>query len=63
MHSLRHAYITTLAKAGISVKTLQILARHSDPKLTLYVYSQLTLFDTASDLDALSELPRRPKVK
>src|SRR4051794_19048437 len=32
MHSLRHGYITALAKAGIPVKVLQTLARHSDPK-------------------------------
>ena len=58
MHSLRHGYITTLAKAGIPVKTLQTLARHSDPKLILNVYSHLTLFDTASALDALPDLTR-----
>jgi integrase len=56
MHSLRHGYITTLAKAGVPVKVLQTLARHSDPKLTLNVYSHLTVFDTAGALDALPDL-------
>src|SRR5262249_12327737 len=61
MHSLRHGYITTLAKAGVPLKTLQTLARHSDPKLTLNVYSHLTLIDTASALEALSDLStKRP---
>jgi hypothetical protein len=61
MHSLRHGYITTLAKAGTPLKTLQTLARHSDPKLTLNVYSHLTLIDTASALDALPDLsPKSP---
>ena len=58
MHSLRHGYVTTLVKAGVPVKTLQTLARYSDPKLTLNVYSHLTLFDTAAALDALPDLSR-----
>ncbi len=62
MHSLRHGYITTLARAGVPVKTLQTLARHSDPKLTLNVYSHLTLLDTAGALDALPDLtPTAPE--
>jgi integrase len=56
LHSLRHGYITALARAGVPVKTLQTLARHSDPKLTLNTYSALTVFDTAAALDALPEL-------
>jgi integrase len=61
-HSLRHGYITPLARTGVPVKTLQTLARHSDPKLTLHVYSHLTLHDTAGALDALPGLsPTAPK--
>jgi integrase len=64
MHSLRHTYITALAKAGTPLKTLQTLARHSDPKLTLNVYSHLTLIDAASALDALPDLsPKSPAPK
>jgi site-specific recombinase XerD len=48
MHSIRHGYITALAKSGVSIKTLQTLARHSDPKLTLNVYSHVTMHDTAA---------------
>ncbi len=58
MHSLRHGFITTLAKAGVPMKALQTLARHSDPKLTMNVYAHLTLFDTAAALDALPDLTR-----
>jgi Phage integrase family len=58
MHSLRHGYITALAKAGVPVKVLQTLARHSDPKLTLNVYSHLSIFDTAAALVALPDLTR-----
>ncbi len=56
MHSLRHGYITALAKSGVGIKTLQTLARHSDPKLTLNTYSHLTLHDTAAALDCLPDL-------
>jgi integrase len=58
MHSLRHGFITMLAKAGVPIKVLQTLARHSDPKLTLNIYSHLTVFDTAGALDALPDLSR-----
>jgi site-specific recombinase XerC len=56
MHSLRHGYITALAKAGVPIKTLQTLARHSDPKLTLNTYSHLTIHDTAAALEFLPDL-------
>ena len=56
MHSLRHGYITALAKAGVPIKTLQTLARHSDPKLTLNVYTHLTIHDTAAAVGALPDL-------
>ena len=56
MHSLRHGFITSMAKAGLSLKTMMTLARHSDPKLTMNVYSHLTLHDTAAALDSLPDL-------
>ena len=56
MHSLRHGYITALAKAGVPIKALQTLARHSDPKLTLNVYTHLTIHDTAAALAGLPDL-------
>jgi integrase len=56
MHSLRHGYVTVLARAGVPTKTLQTLARHSDPRLTLNVYAHLSVFDTAAALDALPDL-------
>jgi site-specific recombinase XerC len=55
-HSLRHSYITALVKTGTSVKMLQTLARHHDPKLTLNIYSHLTLFDTSQAVEALPDL-------
>lgn len=59
-HALRHTYITMLAKAGVPIKTLQTLARHSSPVLSLNVYSHLTVFDTAAALNALPDLSSQP---
>ena len=60
MHSLRHGYISALAKTGVPIKTLQTLARHSDPKLTLNVSAHLSVFDTAAALEVLPDLTAPP---
>lgn len=52
-HALRGTYITALVKGGASVKVAQELARHSDPKLTMNVYTSLGIHDLAGALDAL----------
>lgn len=44
-HALRHTFITRLGRAGIPVKAMQVLARHSDPRLTIGRYAH------ASDSD------------
>lgn len=53
-HALRHTFITRLVKSGINIKTTQVLARHSDPRLTLGVYSHIQLMD---QVQALKKLP------
>jgi len=56
-HSLRHGYISALARAGVPLKVVQTLARHSDPKLTMNVYSHLTAFDLHGAVaDAIPDL-------
>lgn len=40
-HALRHSYLSALASAGVGVKELQELARHSDPRLTLGIYTHV----------------------
>jgi integrase len=55
-HSLRHGYITALTRAGVPVKVVQTLARHSDPKLTLGIYSHLSAFDLRGAIDRLPDL-------
>jgi integrase len=52
-HCLRHSYITMVVKSGASVKVCQELARHSDPKLTMNIYTHLTIHDTAKGLAGL----------
>jgi hypothetical protein len=52
-HCLRHTYITEIVKSGCSGKVEQELARHADPKLTLNIYSQLTVHDLAEGLAGL----------
>jgi integrase len=54
-HALRHSFITSLERAGVSIKTAMLLARHSDPKLTIGVYSHRGLVDLAA---AVGQLPR-----
>ena len=38
-HSLRHTFVSALAASGTGAKELQMLARHSDPRLTLGTYT------------------------
>lgn len=49
-HALRGQHITALARAGVSVQAAQRLARHSDPRLTLNVYTRLEAEDLAAEL-------------
>jgi integrase len=51
-HSLRHTYITILARSGAPITVVQTLARHSDLRLTRR-YTHLTLLDQTRALEAL----------
>src|SRR5262249_17171366 len=55
-HSLRHSYLSALAAAGVGVKELQELARHSDPRLTLCIYTH-TRADSLGASVARLQLP------
>jgi excisionase family DNA binding protein len=56
-HALRHQFISNLAQAGVHPKAAQELARHSDIRLTMNVYTHLGLRDQAAALDKLPSLP------
>jgi integrase len=53
-HSLRHFFITNLERAGVTPKLAQTLARHSDIRLTLGIYTHVGLHDQTA---AISSLP------
>jgi site-specific recombinase XerD len=34
-HMLRHTFVTTMLDAGVSLRDVQIAARHADPRTTM----------------------------
>jgi len=64
-HALRHSYVSLLARSGIHPKLAQELARHSDIRLTINVYTHPRLHDLAGALDGLPALlePKTPQVQ
>ena len=56
-HALRHSYISALARSGVHPKIAQELARHSDIKLTMGIYTHVGLYDLAAAVAGLSILP------
>jgi len=56
-HSLRHGFITGLAKAGVKPKMAQTLARHSDVRLTLGVYTHVEMHDRSAAIESLPAPP------
>ncbi len=55
-HSLRHTFISTLARGGVHPKLAQQLARHSTIALTMDRYTHSVMGDLHSALDALPDL-------
>ena len=53
-HALRYTFATKLAKQGVSQRLAQELMRHSDPKLTANIYTDVTHLPT---FDAVETLP------
>lgn len=56
-HSCRHLFITSLERAGVRPKVAQKLARHSDIRLTLGVYTHAELADQTAAMEALPGPP------
>ncbi|MFM9117384.1 MAG: tyrosine-type recombinase/integrase [Planctomycetota bacterium] len=52
-HSCRHLFITSLERAGVRPKVAQMLARHSDIRLTLGVYAHAELTDQTAAINRL----------
>jgi len=55
-HALRHSYITLLSRSGVSPKLAQELARHSDIRLTMNVYTHAGLYDLRGAVESLPAL-------
>ena len=53
-HALRHTFITNLSRSGVSPKTAQTLARHSDIRLTMNIYTHTDIDEQA---EAINKLP------
>jgi hypothetical protein len=60
-HSMRHLFITSLERAGIRPKMAQILARHSDIRLTMGIYTHVELHDRTMAIEALPGPPTGKK--
>jgi integrase len=56
-HSCRHLFITSLERAGVSPKMAQTLARHSDIRLTLGIYTHIELHDQTAAIESLPGPP------
>jgi hypothetical protein len=56
-HTTRHGFITSLERAGITPKMAQTLARHSDVRLTLGVYTHVGLQDRTATIGSLPGPP------
>ena len=54
MHTLRHAYCSALATAGLAPTTLARITGHSDPGFTLKAYARHTRGDAALVADVLA---------
>jgi hypothetical protein len=52
-HSNRHMFITNLERVGIRPKMAQTLARHSDIRLTLGLYTHVELHDQTAAIKSL----------
>jgi integrase len=63
-HALRGTYISHLVSSGVSVKTCQVLARHSTPSLTIGIYAKASLHDIKGAVEALPDLtPTAPRTE
>ena len=60
-HSMRHLFITSLERAGVSPRMAQTLARHSDIRLTLGLYTHVEIHDQTAAIESLPGPPKSEK--
>ena len=56
VHAFRMTFCSNMAAVGIPLQTAQVAMRHSDPKLTANVYTDIDLLDVRSAMNSLPEL-------
>jgi len=61
IHALRHTAATRLARNGVSIATAQRILRHSDPKITMGIYSHLGIIDTHAAVESLPDFKETKK--
>lgn len=54
-HQLRHTYITELIYANVPLKTVQYLAGHASPDITIAIYTDLMMHAPADTLAGVNE--------
>ena len=59
-HALRATFVSHLVASGASVKTCQVLARHSTPSLTIGLYAKASLHDIKGAVESLPDLTATP---
>jgi len=59
-HALRKAFVTWLQDSGTKVQDAQILARHSDIRLTLGIYTESWDEELNRAVDTLGEFLQKP---
>lgn len=60
-HALRHTFITNLSRANVSPKVAQTLARHSDIRLTMQIYTHIDSDEQAAAINSLPGLQSNEK--
>jgi len=55
-HGLRTTFCTWLSKSGVSPRTAQVLARHTDVRLTMRNYTDPALLDARAGVESLPDL-------
>ena len=53
LHSLRHTFVTNIVNGGVSIKSAQYLAGHSNVQITLNVYADVNVEQACDELSFL----------
>ncbi len=63
LHAIRHTALTQFFRNGATLTQVQAIAGHSDPKLTMQVYTHLDVEDLRSAVEGASKQPDSVEAK